>query len=578
MRRTLSASIFSRVGRCRTALATPTLRHHVGVAGVRANYQRHCDVRHMSVESKPDASAFFQEGADDPETEVSETSTATSTKARSVEVTFVGEGQRAGMISGACPHAQLGDIFEFKVASGSIYGVVVNIWAEVAWMYVVGEPSGVCAVGMKGEQIQDQAAADEVYAVPHGSAVGGRILNHNGEPVDGKGPLSTEGLSRRRISDWQPHIKDRAPIDSPVMTGYKSIDALTPLGKGQAMLIYGEEGMGKTTLAVDTILAQKGKVRCVYVALNQTSDQLSKVTEALREGGAMDTTTIIHVPSDADAAQSFMAPILAVTMAEAMRDSGEDVLIVYDDLNHHIATYTDFCAHLDESSTLLHNHILWRTFYSGIIQRSANMGEKLGSGSLTSLLLLQSPDLAPDEMMSVSDGQIFLSKKVLETNGLRPPINLQKSLSRIGVAALAPSLKAMCGPLRGAMLQQNDEIKTMGKKGMGIRRQDLDTLERLWKHFQQPAHAPESLSNQTLGLFSLLHPRLAPFMAKIPIDDTTDFVQLFIERVSEGHPAITDKLNAGLHLNEEDDVQLRLAVVECLNSFSPSSPPPNAAA
>lgn len=323
----------------------------------------------------------------------------------------MGSGDLRGCVSATCGNAKYGDVLAVETTpeGQKRHGVVLNVWAGMAWMRMLEDEGPRVSAGMSVVTVAKDER-DSIFGVPVGEQLLGRVLDYKFRPLDGK--REVQYATTKPLGTWQPEISDRQPIKTALSTGIKIVDALTPLGRGQAMLIHGDKGTGKTTLALDIAVSQKNTgVKCIYVSMSKNQQELEHVVSTLTGTGAMDNTVVLHVPPSAPAMELFAAPLHALTMAEHIRDEGGHALVIYDDLNAHIRLYTRLTSTLDDSARFLEYHVLWRIFYSGIVQRSSNLNEKLGGGTLTSLLLLEEPEFVPNEMMSVSDGQLCLSKQ-----------------------------------------------------------------------------------------------------------------------------------------------------------------------
>lgn len=495
-------------------------------------------------------------------------------------VKLVGTGDLKGCVTIQTHKAAVGDVVEFSEPGSSTktHGQVVNVWADNAWVRLPKDASSMdlseaeLLIGAKDD------ASRKAFSIPVGDRVLGRVLDVDLQPVDGLGSLADGPM--KNLGTWQPEIADRGRISRPMVTGIKVLDALVPFGRGQSLVLCGDRGTGKTTTSLDILAShlEKDKTKCVYVAIGKSAEDVEQVVKQLEASDSKDHTVVLCTPPDASLMDTFALPLVAVTIAEAFRDAGHDALIVYDDLNAHIPVYTRFCKELDESSQFLDNHILWRIFYSNLVQRSACLNKKLGGGTLSTLLVLETPELGPYEMMSVSDGQIWLSSELLrsrlppadltedqtaaELDPLDPRlvwpcVDIRKSLSRVGSKAMHPALAELCAPLRQDLMQWMDE-----SKGFNARR-----AARFQEAFQQPAFRPVPILEQLVLLYALGTSRLSHIIDVVPADQVQAFGSGLLAHMACGAHAntlqlINSHLSAAEPLSAEAMVGLRLAVAE----------------
>lgn len=549
-------------------------------------------------------------------------------------VLFVGEGDLSGCISVHCYKAKLGDAFQLtsQKTNQIYYGVTVNVWADIAWVRVLDEnviptKGDVAVLTRLLSSTSDSTTASpsslmrqrqEPWAVPVGDEVLGKILDCNFYPVE----LFEEKHAHETfqptqfdyISTWQPAIAERKRITESIHTGIKCIDCLVPLGRGQCLLVYGEKGTGKTTMCLDIICSQE-TAKCVYVAMGKSKQEMQGIVKELKQrGNAFERTVILWSdPENSRKIDIFALPHLAVTVAQSFRDKGEHAIIVYDDFNTHIPIYTELCSMIDKQMTkMIERHVLWRLFYSGIAQRSACLGDSLGGGTLTSLLILEVPEFVPDEMMSVSDGQICLSRDILfsrlpadqraiveaqqainrgtsasddrteasvgyssalNINGdgemsrtlkkdelFWPCIDIRKSLSRIGSGTLLPSvLLSLCKTLRGDLLQWLDEPKAHSMSGSRKAARVLHAL-------RQPKSSFVPREDLAIVLFSVCTERLIPILEKAGItpEEMPTFEAGILKHVRERYA----NLDLSRELGPTQQVLLRLAVAEFTYMYS----------
>ncbi len=435
----------------------------------------------------------------------------------SLEQTTVGRvlevGDGIARVSGL-PDAAVNEMLRFE---NGLIGLALNLDETSIGAVVLGDVEGI-------EEGQAVVATGEILSVPVGDGLLGRVVNPLGEPIDGKGPLTN--VQPRRMEIQAPGILGRKPVHEPMQTGIKAIDSLIPVGRGQRELIIGDRKTGKTTIALDTILNQKGLgVKCVYVAIGQKASTVAQNVATLAELGAMEYTTVVVAPASDPAPFKFLAPYGGCAMGQHWMENGEHSLIIYDDLSKQAEAYRQV--------SLLLRRPPGREAYPGdvfylhsrLLERAAKLSDDLGAGSLTALPIIETKagDVSafiPTNVISITDGQIFLQDDLFKS-GIRPAIDVGISVSRVGSAAQVKSMKAAVGTLKGD-LQQFRELEAFAAFGS-----DLDAVSaaqlargyRLTELLKQGVNSPLPVEKQTLSIFA----GTRGFLDNIPVEDVSRF-------------------------------------------------------
>ena len=395
-------------------------------------------------------------------------------------------------------NAMSGELLEF---SNGTYGMALNLEEYSIGVVILGSDVGI----KEGDPVKLTGRMTEV---PVGDAMLGRVVNALGEPIDDKGLIEADGY--RPVENYAPSVIDRSEVNRPLQTGVKAIDALVPIGKGQRELIIGDRQTGKTAIAIDTILNQKGQdVYCVYVAIGQKSSTVARIIKVLNDTGAIDYTTVVLSTANEAAPLQYIAPYSGCAIAEEWMDKGKDVLIIYDDLSKHAVAY--------RAISLLLGRPPGREAYPGdvfylhsrLLERAACMAQEHGGGTLTALPIVETQEgdissYIPTNIISITDGQIYLESDLFN-NGVRPAINPGLSVSRVGGSAQIPAMKEIAGPLRIEYAQYK-ELAAFSQFGSDLNQDTLDRLnhgERIMEILKQPQYKPMSVENQVLILFAL---------------------------------------------------------------------------
>lgn len=395
----------------------------------------------------------------------------------------------------------MSEILKFKTEAGEVIGVALNLEESLVGAIVLGDFTMI----KEGAEV---SGTGRILEVPVGEAVIGRVLNPLGEPLDGRGKLNTKTFYP--IEKVAPGVITRASVKEPLQTGVKAIDAMIPIGRGQRELIIGDRQLGKTALAIDTIINQKGQnVKCVYVAIGQKESKVAGIVAKLTEAGAMDYTTVVLAGASNPASLLYIAPYSGCAMAEYFLDKGEDVLIVYDDLSKHAVSYREI--------SLLLRRPPGREAYPGdvfylhsrLLERACKLNEDYGGGSITALPIIetQAGDLSayiPTNVISITDGQIFLEPDLFY-QGNRPAINAGLSVSRVGSSAQIKAMKKVAGKLRLEAAQYR-ELAAFAQFGADLDAETEKKLargRRLLEVFKQGQYAPVPVADQVLIFYAL---------------------------------------------------------------------------
>ena len=428
-------------------------------------------------------------------------------------------------------HAMYGEVVTFE---NGLKGMVQDIRANSIGCILFGKDTGI-KEGTKVARTQKQAG------VPVGDAFIGRIVNALGAPIDGKGEIKADGY--RPVENPAPGIIDRKSVTVPLETGILSIDSMFPIGRGQRELIIGDRQTGKTSVALDTILNQKGKdVICIYVAIGQKASTVAKIVSTLEKHGAMDYTVVVAATASAPAALQYLAPYSGTAIAEYFMDQGKDVLIIYDDLSKHAVAYRALSLLLERSPG--REAYPGDVFYlhSRLLERSCRMDEAHGGGSITALPIIetQAGDVSayiPTNVISITDGQIYLESDLF-FEGFRPAVNVGLSVSRVGGAAQTKAIKSVSGTLR-IDLAQYKEIESFSQFSSELdtsTREQIEYGQQLMELLKQPLYQPKSLERQVITLCVATSRKLLG----IPKEKVAGFVSDFYGYMEENKPEILE--------------------------------------
>ena len=471
-------------------------------------------------------------------------------------VILVGDG--IARVSGldAC---MAGELLEFPNGS---YGLAQNLEEDTVSVVILGTDSGI----REGDTVK---RTGKVVSVPVGSGLIGRVVNALGEPIDGKGPIANEGF--RPIEMPAPGIIDRQHVSRPLQTGIKAIDSMIPIGRGQRELIIGDRQTGKTTIATDTILNQKGKnVICIYVAIGQKRSTVAQLVENLTQNGAMDYTLVVSATASELAPMQYIAPYTGCTMGEHFMHQGKDVLVIYDDLSKHAVAY--------RAISLLIRRPPGREAYPGdvfylhsrLLERAAQLSDKLGGGSLTALPIIetQAGDVSayiPTNVISITDGQIFLETELFNA-GIMPAVNPGISVSRVGGDAQIKAMKKVAGSLK-LLYSQYRELQSFAQFGSDL---DADTKarlalgERIVSVLKQKNNEPAEVAHQVCIIYAVTK----GYLESIPVEQVPEFERRLREHMDQRYEPVLQAIRTTGKLESDTEEALRAAIVQLVSEFT----------
>ena len=454
--------------------------------------------------------------------------------------------------------AMQGELLEFP---GEVYGMVLNLEEDNVGTIILGPYTGI----KEGDTVK---RTKRIVEVPVGDKLIGRVVNPLGLPLDGKGPIESD--TYRPVEKKAPGVMARKSVHEPLQTGLKAIDSMVPIGRGQRELIIGDRGTGKTAIAVDTILNQKDTgVICIYVAIGQKNSTVAGVVKRLEEAGAMDYTTVVAATASEPAPLLYLSPYSGTAIGEEFMHQGKHVLIIYDDLSKHAASYREL--------SLLLRRPPGREAYPGdvfylhsrLLERSAKLNGDLGGGSMTSLPIIetQAGDVSayiPTNVISITDGQIFLEGDLFFA-GIRPAINVGLSVSRVGGSAQIKAMKQVAGTLR-LDLAQYKELAAFAQFGSDLDKatqQKLSRGERLTELLKQGQYSPKSVLEQVYIIFA----GVKGYLDDIKVSEVGKFEIEFIKFMQQSKAEIGQKIVQEQKISDETEVKLREALEEFKKAF-----------
>ncbi len=454
--------------------------------------------------------------------------------------------------------AMQGELLEFP---GDIYGMVLNLEEDNVGAVLLGNSKNI----NEGDTVK---TTGRVVEVPVGDVLLGRVVNALGQPIDGKGPIQTDKY--RKIERVASGVITRKSVDTPLQTGIKAIDSMVPIGRGQRELIIGDRQTGKTAIAIDTIINQKGQnVKCIYVAIGQKASTVASIVKTLEENGAMAYTTVVVATASELAPLQYIAPYSGCAIGEEWMENGEDVLVVYDDLSKHAAAY--------RTLSLLLKRAPGREAYPGdvfylhsrLLERAARMNEQYGGGSLTALPIIetQAGDVSayiPTNVISITDGQIYLETEMFNS-GFRPAVNAGLSVSRVGGSAQIKAMKKIAAPIR-VELAQYRELAAFSQFGSEL---DADTKEKLAQGerikevLKQPQYKPMPVQYQVIIIYVVTN----KYLLDVPVEDITRFESEFFEFLDTKYPEVPNAIATEKVISDETEDTLKKAIDEFKASF-----------
>ena len=451
-------------------------------------------------------------------------------------------------------NAMQGELLQFP---GDVYGMVLNLEEDNVGVVLLGSASNI----EEGDIVK---TTGRVVEVPVGDALLGRVVNSLGQPIDGKGPIQTDKF--RKIERVASGVITRKSVDTPLQTGIKAIDSMVPIGRGQRELIIGDRQTGKTAIAIDTIINQKGQnVKCIYVAIGQKASTVANIVKTLEEFGAMAYTTVVVSTASDLAPLQYIAPYSGCAIGEEWMENGEDVLVVYDDLSKHATAY--------RTLSLLLRRPPGREAYPGdvfylhsrLLERAVRMSDEYGGGSLTALPIIetQAGDVSayiPTNVISITDGQIYLETEMFNS-GFRPAVNAGLSVSRVGGAAQIKAMKKIAAPIRTELAQYR-ELASFAQFGSEL---DADTKEKLAQGerikevLKQPQYQPMQVQYQVIIIYAVTKRSLLD----VPVEDITRFEKEFFDYLDTKHPEIPAAIAEEKVISDATEEKL----VKALNDF-----------
>lgn len=455
--------------------------------------------------------------------------------------------------------AMSGELLDF---GNDIYGMVLNLEQDNVGAVLLGGDTKI----KEGDIVK---RTGKIMQVPVGESMIGRVVDALGRPIDGKGPIHT--TQSRPIEYPAPGIADRKSVKEPLQTGIKAIDALVPIGRGQRELIIGDRGTGKTAIAVDTILNQKGQnCICIYVAIGQKASTIARVVKTFEEHGAMDYTIVVAATASDSAPLQYMAPYSGVTMGEHFMYQGKHVLCVYDDLSKHATAY--------RAMSLLLRRPPGREAYPGdvfylhsrLLERAAKLSDELGGGSITALPIIETlagdvSGYIPTNVISITDGQIMLQTEAFYS-GIRPAIDVGLSVSRVGGSAQIKAMKQIAGRMR-LDLAQYRELAAFAQFGSDLdksTKEQLDRGVRMVETLKQAQYSPLKVDEQILVIYTAVR----GFLSDIPVNQVVNFQRDFLKFMNSNHPEIGQTIVEKQKLDDALEASINSAIEEFKSTYS----------
>ena len=455
--------------------------------------------------------------------------------------------------------AMQGELLEFP---GEIYGMVLNLEEDNVGVVLLGDGKAI----NEGDIVK---TTGRVVEVPVGDAMLGRVVNALGQPIDGKGPIKTDKY--RQVERVASGVISRKSVDTPLQTGIKAIDSMVPIGRGQRELIIGDRQTGKTAIAIDTIINQKGQnVNCIYVAIGQKASTVASIVKTLEDHGAMAYTTIVASTASELAPLQYIAPYSGCAIGEEWMENGKDVLIIYDDLSKHAAAY--------RTLSLLLKRPPGREAYPGdvfylhsrLLERAAKLSDKLGGGSLTALPIIetQAGDVSayiPTNVISITDGQIYLETEMFNA-GFRPAVNAGLSVSRVGGSAQIKAMKKIAGTIR-IDLAQYTELAAFAQFGSDLdadTKEKLDQGARIKEILKQPQYMPMPVEYQII----IIYAATKKYLLDVALEDIGTFEKELFEFIDTKYPEIPQAIKEEKEISDKTEELLIKAIKEFKVEFA----------
>ena len=443
-----------------------------------------------------------------------------------------------------------------------VYGLAMNLERDEVGAVLMGED----VLVKEGDQVK---RTGRVLSVPVGEELIGRVVDPLGRPLDGKGPINAKHT--RKVEFKAPGVVFRQPVKEPLQTGIKAIDAMIPIGRGQRELIIGDRQTGKTAIAIDTIINQKGgDVICIYVAIGQKSSTVAQIVETLEKAGAMDYTIVVSAPASVPAPLQYLAPYAGCAMGEYFCYSGRHALAVYDDLSKHAVAYRQLALLLRRppGREAYPGDVFY--LHSRLLERAVKLNDELGGGSLTALPIIetQAGDVSayiPTNVISITDGQIYLVSDLFYA-GVRPAIDVGISVSRVGGNAQIKAMKQVAGMLR-LDLAQYRELEAFAQFGSELDKATLAKLERgrrMVELLKQPRYVPMPVEKQVVSIYAGTH----GYLDDIPVEKVSEFEKEFLSFVETSKPEILEDIRTSKVLSEDTEKKLVDAITEFKARFA----------
>ncbi len=454
--------------------------------------------------------------------------------------------------------ARQSELVEFP---NGVFGIVLNLEEDNVGVVVLGSDTTI----KEGDLVR---RTGRIASVPVGDALLGRVVNALGDPIDGKGAIETKKY--RTIENTAPTVTERQSVHQPLQTGIRAIDALIPIGKGQRELIIGDRGTGKTAIAIDTIINQKGRgVFCIYVAIGQKASTVASLAQILEQRGALEYTTIVVANASEPPALQYIAPYAGCAIAEEFMYQGKDVLVVYDDLSKHARAYREVSLNLRRppGREAFPGDVFY--LHSRLLERAAKLSAEKGGGSITALPIIetQAGDISayiPTNVISITDGQIYLQTGLF-FQGIRPAVDVGLSVSRVGSAAQIKAMKQVAGPLK-LDLAQGRALAAFAKMASDLDKNtqaQLRMFDTITEMLKQPQYHPQPVEEQVV----LLYAATKGLLTNVPIAQLQSWASRFISTLKAQHPALLKTISDTKTIGDESAKALEAAIADFMKSF-----------